>query len=124
MIYVIGIGCRKNIDKEYMINSLSDFLHKQNIDINSIKAIGSIDVKKNEYALTNLSIYLNVPLKTFTVEEISKVEHLYEKSDWVKQNVGVHCVAEPVAHLLSDGNLIIRKHKYNGITFSVGRINI
>lgn len=121
---VIGIGCRKNMDKEYMINSLSDFLHKQNIDINSIKEIGSIDVKKNEEALINLSIYLNVPFKTFTAEEISKVEHLYEKSDWVKQNVGVHSVAEPVAHLLSDGNLIIKKHKYNGITFSVGRINI
>ena len=121
---VIGIGCRKNMDKEYMINSLSDFLHKQNIDINSIKEIGSIDVKKNEEALINLSIYLNVPFKTFTAEEISKVEHLYEKSDWVKQNVGVHSVAEPVAHLLSDGNLIIKKYKYNGITFSVGRINI
>lgn len=121
---VIGIGCRKNIDKEDMINSLSDFLHKQNIDINSIKEIGSIDVKKNEDALINLSRYLNVPFRTFTAKEISKVEHLYEKSDWVKQNVGVHSVAEPVAHLLSDGNLIIKKHKYNGITFSVGRINI
>ena len=121
---VIGIGCRKNMDKEYMINSLFDFLHKQNIDINSIKEIGSIDVKKNEEALINISRYLNVPFKTFTAEEISKIEHLYEKSDWVKQNVGVHSVAEPVAHLLSDGNLIIKKHKYNGITFSVGRINI
>lgn len=121
---VIGIGCRRNTDKEYMINSLSDFLHQQNIDINSIKEIGSIDIKKDEEALINLSKYLNVPFKTFTVEEISKVEHLYEKSDWVKQNVGVNSVAEPVAHLLSDGNLIIKKHKYNGITFSVGRIKI
>lgn len=121
---VIGIGCRKNIDKEYMINSLSDFLHKQNIDINAIKEIGSIYIKKNEAALINLSEYLNIPFKTFTADEISKVEHLYEKSQWVKQNVGVHSVAEPVAHLLSNGNLIIEKHKYNGITFSVGRVNI
>ena len=77
---VIGIGCRKNMDKEYMINSLSDFLHKQNIDINSIKEIGSIDVKKNEEALINLSIYLNVPFKTFTAEEISKVGLIYMKN--------------------------------------------
>lgn len=121
---VIGIGCRRNIDKEYMINSLSDFLHEQNIDINSIKEIGSIDIKEDEEALINLGKYLNVPFKTFTVDEISKVEHLYDKSEWVKQNVGVNSVAEPVAHLLSDGNLIIKKHKYNGITFSVGRIKI
>lgn len=121
---VLGIGCRKNIDKEDMINSLSDFLHKKNIDINSIREIGSIDIKKDEEALINLSRYLNVPFKTFTVEEILEVEDLYEKSNWVKQNVGVHSVSEPVAHLLSNGNLIIKKHKYNGITFSVGRINI
>lgn len=121
---VIGIGCRKNIDKEYMINSLSDFLHKQNIDINSIKEIGSIDIKKDEDALINISTYLNVPFKTFTVDEIIEVEELYEKSDWVKQNVGVYSVAEPVAHLLSNGNLIIKKHRYNGITYSVGRSNI
>lgn len=121
---VIGIGCKKNIDKEYMINSLSDFLHKKNIDINSIKEIGSIDIKKNEEALINLSAYLNVPFKTFTTEEISEVQDLYSKSQWVKQNVGVYSVAEPVAHLLSDGNLIIKKYKYNGITYSVGRIDI
>ena len=121
---VIGIGCRKNTDKEHMINSLSDFLDKQNIDINSIKEIGSIDIKKDEEALINLSKYLNIPFKIFTVKEISKVDHLYDKSEWVKQNIGVNSVAEPVAHLLSDGNLIIKKHKYNGITFSGGRIKI
>lgn len=121
---VIGIGCKRNTDKEHMINSLSDFLHEHNIDINSIKEIGSIDIKKDEEALINLSKYLNIPFKTFTVKEISKFDDLYEKSDWVKQNVGVYSVAEPVTHLLSDGNLIIKKHKYNGITFSVGRIKI
>lgn len=121
---VIGIGCKRNTDKEYMINSLSDFLHEQNIDINALKEIGSIDIKKDEQALINLGEYLNVPFKTFTVDEISKVDNLYDKSNWVKQNVGVYSVAEPVAHLLSDGNLIIKKHKYNGITFSVGRVKI
>ena len=39
------------------------------------------------------------------------------------QNVGVYSVAEPCAHLLSDGNLIIEKQKYTGITFSAGRVN-
>ena len=63
-------------------------------------------------------------LLNFTVEEISKVDYLYEKSEWVKKNVGVYSVADPVAHLLSEGNLIIKKHKYDGITFSVGRIEI
>ncbi|MEG0857845.1 MAG: cobalamin biosynthesis protein, partial [Terrisporobacter sp.] len=121
---VIGIGCKRNTESEHMKSSLLEFLNKENIDIHSIKEIGSIDVKKDEAAIINLSKYLNVPFKIFTPEEISKVDYLYDKSEWVKKNVGVYSVAEPVAHLLSNGNLIVQKHKYNGITFSVGRINI
>ncbi|WKK92795.1 hypothetical protein Q0Y04_23870 [Clostridioides difficile] len=36
----------------------------------------------------------------------------------------MYSVAEPVAYLLSKGNLLVEKHKYKGITFSVGRIKI
>lgn len=121
---VIGIGCRRDTDSEYMKDSLVDFLEKQNIDINAIKEIGSIDVKKDEKAILNLSKYLRVPFKIFTKEEISQVDYLYDKSEWVKKSVGVYSVAEPVAHLLSNGNLIVEKHKYKGITFSIGRIDI
>lgn len=121
---VIGIGCRRDTDSEYMKDSLVDFLEQQNIDINAIKEIGSIDVKKDEKAILNLSKYLRVPFKIFTKEEISQVDYLYDKSEWVKKSVGVYSVAEPVAHLLSNGNLIVEKHKYKGITFSIGRIDI
>ncbi len=121
---VIGIGCRKDTDSEYMKDYLVDFLQQQNIDINAIKEIGSIDVKKDEKAILNLSKYLRIPFKTFTREEISQVDYLYDKSEWVKKSVGVYSVAEPVAHLLSNGNLIVEKHKYKGITFSIGRIEI
>ena len=121
---VIGIGCRKDTDSEYMKDSLVDFLEQQNIDINAIKEIGSIDVKKDEKAILNLSKYLRVPFKIFTKEEISQVDYLYDKSEWVKKSVGVYSVAEPVAHLLSNGNLIVKKHKHKGITFSIGRIDI
>lgn len=120
---VLGVGCKRNIDSTHMRDSLKEFLHTNNIDINSIKAIGSIEVKKNEKAIIELGEYLNVPFKTFTVEEISKVDHLYGKSEWVKKNVGVYSVAQPCAHLLSEGNVIIEKQKYTGITFSVGRVN-
>ena len=106
-----------------MKESLHEFSRINNIDINSIKKIGSIEIKKDEKAIIDLANYLNVPFETFTVKEISQIDHLYGKSEWVKKNVGVYSVAEPCAHLLSDGNLIIEKQKYTGITFSVGRVN-
>ncbi|HBF7898992.1 cobalt-precorrin 5A hydrolase [Clostridioides difficile] len=121
---VIGIGCRRNTDSELMYNSLEEFLNKQNIDIRAINTVGSIELKKDEKAIIELSKILNVPFKTFSIDEISKVDNLFDKSDFVKKNVGVYSVAEPVAYLLSKGNLLVEKHKYKGITFSVGRIKI
>ena len=121
---VIGVGCKKNTDSDHMKNSLIKFLAEYNIDINAVKEIGSIEIKKDEKAIIDLAKYLNVPFKTFSVEEISKVDYLYEKSDWVKKNVGVYSVSDPVAHLLSEGRVIINKQKYDGITFSIGRIEI
>ena len=121
---VIGIGCRRDTESHLLQDSLEDFLIKNNIDINSIKEIGSIEVKKDEKSIIDLSENLNVPFRVLSVEEISQVDYLFEKSEWVKKSVGVYSVAEPVAHLLSDGNVIIEKNKYKGITFSVGRLKI
>lgn len=122
--YVLGVGCRRNTDSKLLKDSLIDFLGNNNIDIKSLKVIGSIDVKKDEKAIIDLSKDLDVEFKTFSKDEISKVDYLFDKSEFVKKNVGVYCVAEPVAHILSDGNLIIEKHKYKGITFSVGRLKL
>ena len=121
---VIGIVCRRDTERHLLQDFIEDFLIKNNIDINSIKEIGSIEVKKDEKAIIDLSENLNVPFRVLSVEEISQVDYLFEKSEWVKKSVGVYSVAEPVAHLLSDGNVIIEKNKYKGITFSVGRLKI
>ncbi|WP_042278336.1 cobalt-precorrin 5A hydrolase [[Clostridium] dakarense] len=121
---VIGIGCRRNTESELLENSLKDFLFNNNIDIKAVNRIGSIDIKKDEKAIIDLSVSLDVPFKTLSAEDISKVDYLFDKSEFVKKNVGVYCVAEPVAHILSNGNLIIEKHKYKGITFSIGRLKL
>lgn len=121
---VIGIGCRRYTDSKLMFNSLLEFFEKQNIDIKAVKTIGSIELKKDEKAIIDLAEKLKVPFETFSIDEISKVDDMFDKSDFVKKNVGVYSVAEPVAYLLSKGNLIVEKHKYKGITFSVGRIKI
>ena len=104
--------------EEYII--YNGFIHIEN---GKIKEIGSIDVKHDEKAIIDLAENLSVPFKTVSTNEISKVDYLFEKSEFVKKNVGVYCVSEPVAYILSKGNLIIEKHKYKGITISVGRVS-
>ncbi|MCC0783892.1 cobalt-precorrin 5A hydrolase [Clostridioides sp. ES-S-0108-01] len=121
---VIGIGCRRDTDSKLMLDSLLKFFDSQDIDAKAVRTIGSIELKKDEKAIIDLSKTLQVPFEIFSVDEISKVDNLFDKSDFVKKNVGVYSVAEPVAYLLSKGNLIVEKHKYKGITFSVGRVKI
>ncbi len=120
---VVGIGCRRNTDSLLLQESLNDLLHQYNIDVKSIKQIGSIDIKHDEKAIIDLASNLGIEFTTICAKEISKVDYLFDKSEFVKKNVGVYCVAEPVAHILSNGNLIIEKHKYRGITISVGRVS-
>lgn len=119
---VIGIGCRKGTDSQLLYESLVDLLDKQNIDINAIKKIGSIDIKKDEKAINDLSERLGVPFESIGHDKIAEIEDLFEKSEFVKKNIGVYSVSEPVAYILSNGNLIVKKQKYKGITFSIGRI--
>lgn len=120
---VVGIGCRKETDTQLLYRSLIDLFDKENIDIKSINKIGSIDIKKDEKAINDLAEKLSVPFELISSKEISKVEHLFDKSDFVKKNVGVSSVSEPVAYILSGGNLVVKKRKYRGITFSIGKIN-
>ena len=121
---VIGMGCRKDTPYNDINNSLDDLLSKFNIDKNSIAKIGSVEVKKNEKGIIQLAKKLKVPFKIITLEEIKKIEDKFQKSEFVKKSIGVYCVAEPVAYILSNNNLIVEKHKYKGITFSIGRISL
>ncbi|SHK31844.1 cobalt-precorrin 5A hydrolase [Tepidibacter formicigenes] len=119
---VLSVGCRKNTDFNLLYESLLNFLDKNNIDINSISEIGSVDVKKDEKAIIDLSKKLNIPFKVVSRDEILKIEDKFSKSEFVKKSIGVYSVVEPVAYILSGGNLILNKTKYKGITFGLGRL--
>ena len=115
---------------EYSEKVIEHYTNPRNVGkIDDASGIGEVgnpvcgDIMKMYIKVEN-NIITDVKFKTFSVEEISKVDHLYEKSDWVKKNVGVYSVSDPVAHLLSEGRVIINKQKYDGITFSIGRIDI
>lgn len=118
---VLGIGCRKNTPKDELEEKVLNYLENHNLDKDSVKAIGSIDLKKDEEAIINLKEKLNCDFVTFSKEEISKVKGDFEKSDFVKKITGVPAVCEPSAILLG-GQIILPKEKLGGITICVGEI--
>ena len=116
----VGIGCRKGVDGERIIEAIKQAFEEADISTKSIKAIGTIEVKKDEKGIIEASKHFNCPLNIFTIDQIKNIEDKFEKSQFVKDTIGVYSVSEPSAYLLG-GTLIARKSKYNGITISISK---
>ncbi|MEN8075942.1 cobalt-precorrin 5A hydrolase [Clostridioides difficile] len=119
---VLGIGCRRNTDKDKMYEFVKVSLEENNLDLRAIALISSIDIKQDENAILSLKEKLNCDIKFFTKEEIASIEDKYEGSEFVKKTVGVSCVSEPVVELCG-GNIIVKKIKKDGITLAIGELN-
>lgn len=119
---ILGIGCRKNTDSKDLRDFVKQSLEKFDIDEKAVLIIGSIDIKKDEKAILDLSKSLDCPFETFSKDEIKKVQANFEGSDFVEKSIGVRAVSEPVV-LLMDGNIIINKIKKNGMTLTIGEKN-
>lgn len=119
---VLGIGCKKNIESEKVYEFVQSELQKYKLSLDAVKIVASIDIKKNEKAILDLAHKLNAELKFYNAKEIEVIEDRYEGSDFVKKQVGVRAVSEPVVEL-SEGKLIVNKIKKDGITLSIGYLN-
>lgn len=117
---ILGIGCRKDYSPEKMRLKVLDKLGEYNIDQRAVKAIATIEVKKNEKAIIELAEFLNVELKIFTCKEIEKVQHRYKGSDFVRKTIGVRAVCEPCVELCG-GILLTDKLSCEGMTLCIGR---
>ncbi|MBF8983575.1 cobalt-precorrin 5A hydrolase [Lutibacter sp. B2] len=119
---IIGIGCKKGKSYEEIINAIKDLFDELNLSIKSIKHIATVDIKKDEKGIIDVSKELKRPLVIVDREDIKKVENRFETSPFVKKTIGVGAVCEPVAFLSSkNGKMIQGKKSYNGITIALFR---
>lgn len=119
---ILGIGCKRNTDSEKLFNFVSDILAQENIDIRAVEKIASINIKSDEKAILDLAVNLKCDLTFFSSQEIAKVEHKYEGSEFVKKSIGVSAISEPVIEL-AGGNIIVKKIKRDGMTLAIGELS-
>lgn len=117
---ILGIGCRKDYPIDAMKEKVLEVLKDQNIDTRAVKCIATVEVKKDERAIIELSKYLNCDMKIFTIEEIKKVQHKYEGSAFVEKTLGITSVCEPSIEL-AGGTVEISKMKLDGMTLAIGK---
>lgn len=118
---ILGVGCRRGVPTEIVLNAIKTALKKANISEKSIKHIATVDLKKDEIGIIQCSTILGVDLKIVSREEINNCPLSFKSSSFVLERVGVSAVSAPVAYLTSDkkGEFILEKFVQEGVTVSI-----
>lgn len=117
---VIGIGCRKNYPSEKLFIKVREAFKQHNLDMEAIKTITTVEVKKDEEAIIKLSEILGCNLDIWSIDEIKTIEHKFPISQFVKKTIGVGSVCEPSVEL-SGGEIIVNKLPLDGMTLCIGK---
>jgi cobalt-precorrin 5A hydrolase len=121
----LGIGCRKGVPKEAIENAILQAMDEQGIDIRSVAAAGTIDIKKDENALTGLCAQKKWPLYFFTAEELKAAGEGFTPSAFVRSTVGVDNTCERAAFLAShSGKLLFPKFRGDGVTVAAAAAEV
>jgi len=118
----IGIGCRRHTPLTEILAALHD-LENEGLDLRTVAALASIDLKKDEAALLQIAKLRKWPLRFYPKETLKEIE-TPGRSEKVYQKVGTHSVCEASAIRAAatgekPGRLIIRKKKWKQITIAV-----
>jgi len=126
---VLGLGCDKGAAPEMVERGVLHLLGEHRLSPKSVKAIASIDKKKDELAFAHLTAKYGWPLILYTAEQLEKVEGTQNPSEIVKKHVGTPGVAEPSALLAAGATeLSVPKRIYTepgagrSMTLAVARI--
>jgi len=126
---VLGLGCDKGAEPAMVERGVLQLLAEHRLSPKSVRAIASIDKKKDELAFLRLSEKYKWPLVVYTAEELEGVQGTLNPSEIVKKHVGTPGVAEPSALLCAGAReLLVPKTVYTepgagrSMTFAVARV--
>lgn len=116
---VLGIGCKRNTPLENIEALVLDTLEKNNLTLESIHSIASIDLKKDEAGLIAFCEKYQLPFTTYSSEELLAVKGAISSSSFVKSITGVDSVCERAALARANSEkLLIPKTAHQGVTLA------
>ncbi len=114
----LGVGSKKDADKNALCELTQKLLDENRIDPYAVCAIATINIKCNENAVLELCKKYSVPLTCYTAEQLNQIEGNFKTSDFVKSVTGTDNVCERSAVFVSSGWLIINKTAGDGVTLA------
>ncbi len=119
---VVGIGCRRGKECVKIHDGLKKSFDDLNLPLSRIDMFSSVEIKKDEIGLLELSDKMGIPINFVDLERMKMFESKdIQKSEFVKSKFGIYGVCEPSALITAgfDSKLIYKKTSYNGVTIAV-----
>ncbi len=119
---VVGIGCKKNLPQEQVMETVTDLFRHRGLATESVCCLASIDLKREDAGIRRLAARLNVPCRFYTAEELAAAEGTFPGSAFVRSVTGVSSVCDRAACLAAEGgSLLVEKTAWDGVTVAVAR---
>lgn len=119
---VLGIGCNRGTTLAEIEEVVQETLREQQLSIKSVKAVATIDLKKDEQGLIELTQQYNWQFVTYTPAELNEMP-LQNPSETVFKFTGAYGVSEPAALRYAGAQqLVLEKKKRGNVTISIARI--
>lgn len=122
-VIVLGMGCNRGTSAEEIEAVIDETLMELNFSKKSVKAICTIDLKKDEEGLLEVVRKNDWEFVYYSPEELNKVK-IQQPSETVFKYTGSYGVSEPAALLYSGAeSLELVKKKSGNVTISVAVIS-
>ena len=123
---VVGLGCQRGCPASTLRALLDQALQAHRIEIEAVKALASIDIKRDDPGLQELASQLALPLLYFSSEELAIYQQrLSHHSQIAYERTGCYGVAESAALALAEqliqapAKLLISRQKYAQATLAL-----
>jgi cobalt-precorrin 5A hydrolase len=121
-VIVLGMGCNRGTSSEEIEAVINETLEELHFSKKSVKALCTIDLKKDEAGLIEVVNKNNWEFICYTPEELNSIK-IEDPSETVFKFTGAYGVSEPAARLYSGAEqLELVKKKSGNVTISVAVI--
>ncbi|WP_078412750.1 cobalt-precorrin 5A hydrolase [Priestia abyssalis] len=121
-VIVLGMGCNRGTSSDEIESVIKETLDELRFSIKSVKAISTIDLKKDEEGLIETAKKYGWEFSYYSPEQLNSIE-IEQPSDTVYKFTGAYGVSEPAAKLYSGARTLeLVKKKSGNVTISVAVI--
>ncbi|MEJ8545524.1 cobalt-precorrin 5A hydrolase [Brevibacillus borstelensis] len=118
-VIVLGMGCNRGTSADEIESVIKETLAELRFSIKSVKALATIELKKDEEGLIEVCRKYGWPFVWYSPEKLNTVK-LEEPSETVYKFTGAYGVSEPAAKLYAGvDQLVLTKKKSGNVTISV-----